>query len=334
MNASHQHYLDGWRGLAIILLFWGHFVPVPGINLGTVGVNLFFVLSGLLMARLLFVREVPLPEFYKRRISRIVPAFAVYIALVTAWQMATRQPVVLMDVLPALTFTKNYFMEYNTQMPLGHIWSLSVEEHSYILLSLLAVLARRNLLTPSRGVALCLGAMAAAGLAYHFLYDGREMGFRMAHSDFAAFGIFASAMMVLYFNNKVTPVLNPLVFTVLFTFAVLLHWWSVPVLLRSMGAFAALALALHILQSSAGLAQRLLACYPLRQLGLWSYSLYLWQQPFYMHVHAGRMSALAGMTLGLLCGIASFYLVEQPCRRYLNRRWSSAAPSPALLPSR
>lgn len=334
MNASHQHYLDGWRGLAIILLFCGHFVPVPGINLGTVGVNLFFVLSGLLMARLLFVREVPLPQFYRRRISRIVPAFVVYLALVVAWQLAMRQPIVLVDVLSAATFTKNYFMEYNTQMPLGHIWSLSVEEHSYILLSLLAVLARRKVLSASWSVALCLGAISAAGVAYRFLYDGREMGFRMAHSDFAAFGIFASVMMVLFFNNKKLPALNSIVFAVLFTFAVLLHWWSVPLLLRSMGAFAALALALHLLQNGPVQAQRILACYPLRQLGLWSYSLYLWQQPFYMHVHAGRLSAPAGIAFGLLCGVASFYLVEQPSRRYLNQRWGGAAPQVLLAPIR
>jgi peptidoglycan/LPS O-acetylase OafA/YrhL len=47
---------------------------VPGINPGAIGVNLFFVFSGYLMAQLLFVKETEIAIFYKRRFSRIVPA--------------------------------------------------------------------------------------------------------------------------------------------------------------------------------------------------------------------------------------------------------------------
>ncbi|MER8439084.1 hypothetical protein NKH36_02770 [Mesorhizobium sp. M1312] len=48
-------HLDGWRGLSIVLVLIGHFFPVPGINLGVMGVEFFFVLSGRLMAEILFV---------------------------------------------------------------------------------------------------------------------------------------------------------------------------------------------------------------------------------------------------------------------------------------
>ena len=67
-------YLDGWRGLAIVLLLADHFFPVPGINFGALGVNFFFVLSGWLMTHLLFVQLTPIDVFYRRRIARIVPA--------------------------------------------------------------------------------------------------------------------------------------------------------------------------------------------------------------------------------------------------------------------
>lgn len=49
--------LDGWRAAAIIGVLIGHFVQVPGFNAGRFGVELFFVLSGLLMAQLLFVKK-------------------------------------------------------------------------------------------------------------------------------------------------------------------------------------------------------------------------------------------------------------------------------------
>jgi hypothetical protein len=53
-SVKYIPYLDGWRRLAICFLLLGHFFPVPGINFGTAGVNLFFVLSGFLTARILF----------------------------------------------------------------------------------------------------------------------------------------------------------------------------------------------------------------------------------------------------------------------------------------
>lgn len=137
MSEKYLPYLDGWRGLAIAFLLVGHFFPVPGLGLGTIGVNLFYVLSGLLMARLLFVDRVPIPVFYRRRISRIMPGFLVFVALVTLAYLVLGKPVAWSEVATALTFTKNYFLASaeETAMPFGHIWSLSVEEHSYILLT-------------------------------------------------------------------------------------------------------------------------------------------------------------------------------------------------------
>ena len=73
LHTSNLPFLDGWRGVAIVMLMIGHFAPVPGIDFGTIGVNFFFVLSGLLMSRILFVDAVPIPTFYRRRIARIFP---------------------------------------------------------------------------------------------------------------------------------------------------------------------------------------------------------------------------------------------------------------------
>lgn len=79
---NHVGHLDGWRGLAIATLLVGHFFPVPGINFGTVGVNLFFVLSGLLMGRLLFEKQEPISRFYRRRIARIIPAHVAFLLII------------------------------------------------------------------------------------------------------------------------------------------------------------------------------------------------------------------------------------------------------------
>ena len=56
-------YLDGWRGLAILLVLQGHFLIIQGWHSGRMGVDVFFCLSGLLMSRLLFQRRVRLSPF-------------------------------------------------------------------------------------------------------------------------------------------------------------------------------------------------------------------------------------------------------------------------------
>jgi peptidoglycan/LPS O-acetylase OafA/YrhL len=54
-GSGRLSYLDGWRGLAIICVLAGHFLFIKSFNLGPFGVELFFVLSGRLMADILFV---------------------------------------------------------------------------------------------------------------------------------------------------------------------------------------------------------------------------------------------------------------------------------------
>lgn len=84
--------LDGFRGLAIVLVLVGHFLPLPGINLGRLGVELFFVLSGRLMAEILFERGARLGPFFQRRFARVYPTLLVFST--TLWLAATlaRQP--------------------------------------------------------------------------------------------------------------------------------------------------------------------------------------------------------------------------------------------------
>lgn len=327
MNTAHFDYLDGWRGLAILLLLWGHFFPVPGISLGTIGVNFFFVLSGLLMGRLLFIKKVEIPQFYKRRIARIFPAFFVFLICVVSWYLATGREVNWREVFAAATFTTNYFMEPPalTKMPFGHIWSLSVEEHSYILLSVLAVLARRKIVSAGWSVAAFAVGMALIAITYRLLYEGRELGFHLAHTEVSAFGIFLSVAILLYFQGRKIPSINFVVFSGMVIAGMLFNWWSIPVPVGLIGGFIVLALAINLLGQGPPVVQRMLSFYPLRQLGLWSYSLYLWQQPFYMAVHYEGLSPYVGVALGIVCGIVSYYLVEKPARLYLNRVWDKPA---------
>lgn len=323
---KHVEYLDGWRGLAIVLLLVGHFFAIDGINLGTLGVNFFFVLSGLLMARLLFVQEVPIDLFYKRRIARIFPAVLAFLVLLLLGYLVAGRQVDWLDVGAAALFVNNY-IEGTTgpwRMPLGHIWSLCVEEHSYIVLSLLALAARRKLANAKTLVLSATACIAGFSLLYAWMYSGPTLNKLNLHTEVAAFGIFASAAIVLCLGSRTIPKLHAIIYIGLVTFAIATHWWSVPAYVRTLAGVGALALTVNLLSGAPAWIHSILSVAPLRQLGLWSFSLYIWQQPFYMYYRYYGMDRYVGFGLALAFGIASYYLIEKPARLWLNAHWGRA----------
>ncbi|SHH51423.1 acyltransferase [Massilia sp. CF038] len=332
---AHFHYLDGWRGLAIFFLLVGHFFPVPGINFGAVGVNLFFVLSGLLMARLLFVQQVPLAQFYQRRIARIFPAVLVFLLLMVLILLLLGQPLRWDEVAVAALFVNNYTVgaSGSNSLPFGHFWSLCVEEHSYILLSLLAVGARRYLARAGTLVGAAALASGLTSLAYTVIYRDTELWRMSMHSEVAAFGILSSAALMLWLHGRTLPRLPGWSSVALVVLGIALHWWTVPPALRLIGGIAAFALAINLLAGASPAVHALLALRPLRTLGLWSFSLYVWQQPFYLLSKYHGMHPVLGVLLAGACGVASYYLVERPSRNWLNARFGARTPAAATVVS-
>ena len=326
MKVEHFDYLDGWRGLAIGFLLIGHFFPVPGINFGTFGVNLFFVLSGWLMSRLLFVKDTPIATFYKRRISRVFPAHFVFIAAVVAWFLLTQRKVAWSEVAAAALFVNNYFSGElgRAAMPFGHIWSLAVEEHSYILLSLVALASRRRLVDPMIATA-CLAALfALTGVWYWTQYSGAELDFgKWIHTEVSAYGIFVSAFLMLVFRRFGTPTFAAIGYVAVAMFAMAMHWWSVPGPIRTIVGVGALALLVNLLMASPPIVKSLLSFRPLCTLGTWSFSIYICQQPFYLYGRRGDLPIWLAFALAMVAGLVSFHLIERPIRNYLNRVWAA-----------
>lgn len=316
--------LDGWRGLAILLLLVGHFFPMPGLNLGAAGVNLFFVLSGFLMSRILFIDAVPISIFYKRRISRIFPAVFCFILITVSAYAIGGMQIEWREVAAASGFLINYFpgSPGAAVMPFGHIWSLCVEEHSYVLLSVIAVASRARYIGAKPAVAAFSLCFVIIGLVYYTNYDGTHFEFdRWIHSEVSAFGIFISAFLLMQKDVSKRATVPFLVIPGLILFGLATHWWSVPVPIRTFVGISAFALAVNLVERAPPLINSVLAFPPLRKLGLYSFSIYLWQQPFYLIVHRTNMPKSVGLTLAILIGIASFYSIEKPARNYLNRKW-------------
>lgn len=118
-------YLDGWRGMAIISVLISHFLPATGFSLGKFGVDVFFVLSGMLMSNILFVKRTAITTFYKRRISGILPVFVVFVSLVygvAAWLQLSPE---YHNYGYTLTFLRSYLPAnpniWDTGLPVGHL---------------------------------------------------------------------------------------------------------------------------------------------------------------------------------------------------------------------
>jgi peptidoglycan/LPS O-acetylase OafA/YrhL len=176
--------LDVLRGVAILLVLGRHLPLSPDgtagpfqawMMSGWIGVDLFFVASGYLLATLL-LREaattgtIQVARFLWRRAWRLYPAYWVMLLATAAWAHPSRW-----EALRQLLFLQNYDWPRPALVALwGHTWSLAVEEHFYLALPWLLGAGRRGRPTTShllRRVALLIGVVVAGRLLTHPVLD-------------------------------------------------------------------------------------------------------------------------------------------------------------------
>lgn len=298
--------------LSVLAVLAAHFFPIPVINTGRLGVEAFFCLSGRLMAGILFVERYPLDQFIYRRVTRVWPALYAFVLIlaVALWAPGPNQ-VVAIDVVGALTFTANYTGIYaHRSPPFDHLWSLAVEEWSYLILALLALGCRRFGWKPvpflAVGAILCIGngvVQSATGYDYYEVYW---------RTDVRVASILIPCAIFLYLAGKRMPSWLPVAAAVM---GVLLNINHVPDFIKYSFGTLCLSIAMATIDVSPAWLRGLLSMKWLRMVGLWSFSLYLWQQPF---AKAAGMPLL-NLALAFACALASFYLLENPARRALNR---------------
>ncbi len=151
-NAEKKLYgLDHLRAFAIIFVFLFHygrlFAHPEWTNtiskFGWSGVDLFFVLSGYLIASQLFqkitqYKEISLKEFFIKRFFRIIPAYLVVVAVYFCFPLV-RERESLAPLWKYLTFTQNIGLDVSRNGTFSHAWSLCIEEQFYLLLPLILV---------------------------------------------------------------------------------------------------------------------------------------------------------------------------------------------------
>ena len=333
--------LDGLRAVSIGLVLWSHAAVgmhfgsfAPSNAVGELGVQIFFVISGYLITKLLlkeYVRtsRLRLGAFYLRRATRIMPAYFVYLAVVAgAIAMGWLQWPSDGRWWPALTYTSNVVP--TNAWAVGHSWSLSVEEQFYLTWPF--ALAK---LGPKRARWVALAAILSGPVIRALIFGATRDGFRTGtwNHDLIAMGCLLALMedrlqrhdyWRALMNSRLF-VLIPISALALFLGTIGGFRWVfafyvlVGIPLVGLGITLTVAWCIH---NSRGRIGRLLNCQPLRAAGILSYSLYLWQECFLTTDRRNSIPVAIGCAV--LMAVASYYLVERPGIRL--RQWLTKHP--------
>jgi peptidoglycan/LPS O-acetylase OafA/YrhL len=345
--------LDGWRAMAILIVLCGHdtihylgpFSTVWIAQRGDRGVQLFFALSGILIcSRLLDEEEVrgriDIKGFYIRRVCRIQPAALAYLAVVSGLMMLnviTRAP---KEVSSAVLLVRNILPLHASMSAwyTAHYWSLSVEEHFYLLLPGFLVLSRKFRLWLLAPVVLLLEIWRYIVLVHPQLQFGWNLVFR---TDMAVQGILLAALAALLLRRLdvkdwCVRWLRPWVALI---FAAIV-WTATDIHQGRFNHFALLCTYPPLIVSTMlhpnSLTGRFLELPPMRFLGRISYSLYLWQMLFFVwypklqppnsHLLALLQNTWLRYLATLLLSLLSYYLLEKPMIRLGHRLATPVTP--------
>lgn len=167
--------IDGIRAVSILLVLFSH-AGLQDVIPGNLGVLIFFVISGFLITRLMIVEveahgTLSLKAFYLRRIFRLMPAMLVYLVIFgTACVYLFGAEITTMHILSGVFYFANYYqvyIGYPDYSPVPILWSLSVEEHYYIVFPFIMLLFRKN---PQRMIKWLLAAVVVVLVWRFYVY--------------------------------------------------------------------------------------------------------------------------------------------------------------------
>jgi peptidoglycan/LPS O-acetylase OafA/YrhL len=330
---GHVPALDGVRGVAVIavLLFHGGVSWAKG---GFLGVDAFFVLSGLLITSLLLdeagrTGRIDLGHFWSRRARRLLPALFALVAAAGVYGavLAPRGSLegLRRDALATLFYVANwrfiqaganYFEATAAPSVLRHTWSLAIEEQFYAVWPLVMFAIARVKGAARLGataVVAGLGALASVVAMWLLFHPGQDTSRAYYGTDSRVQVVLTGALLAAVvaavrrrpaglsvIGGRVLGVAAGAA-TALFVAAVVTVQGTETRLFRGGFLLVAVAVAIllaHIVLVPAGWSSRALSWTPLRAIGIVSYGLYLWHWPVYLVLTKGRTGFEGPVLLG------------------------------------
>jgi len=349
--------LDGLRALAVLLVLFSHLSVSPLIP-GGFGVSVFFFISGLLITRLLLAEHqangaIAIGRFYLRRMIRLYPALLLAVLLGTLVFWLAVGILNWNRILAALLYYSNYYDIYGHFSqphegfePLVILWSLAVEEQFYLLFPLLCVLMLRGHDNLRRFFWVVAALLAAALLWRIVLVHGGANSIRIykgsdTRMDAILYGAWLTLILARDTQNKwrrfcASHLVQGVCLLILLLCFVVRADSFRDTMRYTLQGLALMPLVTAICFGTSLLPlTRLLESKPLRRVGNWSYSLYLYHPVAIVcaEIYWGPGSigphrlgwkdftgfALTSVLLSFALATASYYGVEQPLLRWRRR---------------
>lgn len=351
---TYRPEIDGIRAIAVsaVLLYHAEVILAgrDWFTGGFVGVDIFFVISGYLISRIIFAEvsstgRFNFSRFYERRARRILPALLLVMLATAPFAYQYLLPTDLVQMaqsqLASLAFASNIYFYFTSTdygaapgllMPFLHTWSLSVEEQFYLAFPVIALLVARY--TGHRW--LWVSALLAGSLLACLLLNDvdRQLAFFMPFTR--AWELLAGALLALHelrfgrnSRGRVGSVFALagllLVFVSIVGFD---HATPHPGLLTLAPVVGTVMLLAFT--STSNFVGRALSSSILRYIGAISYSLYLWHYPIFALQRTAdydytNFDKGAGIALTAALSVLSYHLVEQPFRHRVRAVWWPAA---------
>lgn len=347
---SYLPSLDGWRAIAIFAVCCAHdpyphgigFISTKRIHeVGWAGVDLFFAISGLLICSRLLEEEqingrISLRDFYVRRVFRILPAAYLFLTIALVLGLAHQIPYSIPATLAAALMIRNYWGVYSGVPPqeiyTDHFWSLSVEEHFYLMLPAILVFVKRRVLLLS-----VLSVAAYLWLAHWMKYGRITSTLSGSRTDLRIQELLVPAILAILlarpgFRKSIEKWLHPWFWIVLtIVAAATAHKLHKGENILIVGLIFPFMVASTMIRPQS-LTCRLLELPPFRYIGRLSYGIYLWQQIFLIqkpsvHWPFSIFQTFPLSYIGFLaCAMTSYYLLEKPLIKLGHRVAPPATP--------
>jgi peptidoglycan/LPS O-acetylase OafA/YrhL len=343
--------LDGWRGVAILLVLVDHATEGLGsglvhscMRLGATGVGLFFALSGFLITtRLLEETErrgrVDLKKFYIRRAFRLIPASLTYLLAIAFLSYLGALSLTGKQWFASLLFFRNYI-----PMDLvgggwftSHFWSLAIEEHFYLLWPALLILTRRRPIVPA---AIAVGVAAWRYVDLHFHIVSANLWFQ-GRTDVRLDGLLWGCVLAMLLK---APGVKERI-SRSYSWALWLSFLGLDVVSNLFSGkhnyspyeplLIAAIIVWPVLNEKTWLG-KMLQMPALKWVGRLSYSIYVWQQLWLLFPGvAAPFGPLQRLPLNIPCvfgsAALSYYLIERTMIR-LGHRVTTSLPKPSYQP--
>ena len=350
---KYREDIDCLRGISVLSVVLYH-LKFKYFSGGYLGVDIFFVISGFLITSLIFNEiksgNFSLISFYERRIRRLFPALIFVLSVTYIFfngvYFEKELKSLSNSILSSLLFYANfyflnlgsYFSPTNESLPLLHMWSLSIEEQFYLFFPFLIILFKKNfkfIFRISITIALISLLLSQLGGNLKFNYPYIESDFKFfSVPGFAFYSTFTRIWEILfgcitaiYINLNKNKLENHyltffgylLIFYSIFNFNENTKHPSILTLIPVIGTFFILAFSNNSFNKKGIFV--LVNNHAFLNIGLISYSLYLWHQPIYQYlnlvylINFTILDKFLIILLMIILSFLSFWFIEKPFRK-------------------